>query len=205
MAERSEGKEKYDFTANLNDITISLEEMVEQDELLITRSSNNLKKCDSEQLDVQEETPVASKFLNNSLNNSSNVCGMDKFINEKNCETFNKPAKCSMDSQQNFFNHLLNEIQFLREEVRMKNIIIKSLLLSKSSKHNEQNLAIKTTNDNFLDENSVQFNICSKDDSPKGNSQGNNERSDKIALKHKTFKENLFKVYNDHTRKQENI
>ena len=25
----------------------------------------------------------------------------------------------------------------------------------------------KTTNDNFLDENSVQFNICSKDDSPK--------------------------------------
>ena len=205
MAERSEGKEKYDFTANLNDITISLEEMVEQDELLITRSSNNLKKCDSEQLDVQEETPVASKFLNNSLNNSSNVCGMDKFINEKNCETSNKPAKCSMDSQQNFFNHLLNEIQFLREEVRMKNIIIKSLLLSKSSKHNEQNLAIKTTNDNFLDENSVQFNICSKDDSPKGNSQGNNDRSDKIVLKHKTFKENLFKVYNDHTRKQENI
>ena len=57
----------------------------------------------------------------------------------------------------------------------------------------------KTTNDNFLDENSVQFNICSKDDSPKGNSQGNNDRSDKIVLKHKTFKENQFKVYNDHT------
>ena len=108
--------------------------MVEQDELLITRSSSNLNKYDSEQLDVQEESPVVSKFLNN----SSNVCGMDKFINEKNCETFNKPAKCSMDSQQNFFNQLLNEIQFLREEVRMKNIIIKSLLLSKSSKHNEQ-------------------------------------------------------------------
>ena len=87
MAERSEGKRKYDFTDNLNDITNLLEEMVEQDELLITRSSNNLKKCDSEQLDVQEETPVVSKFLNNSLNNSSNVCGMDKFINEKNCET----------------------------------------------------------------------------------------------------------------------
>ena len=97
MAERSEGKKKYDFTDNLNDITNLLEEMVEQDELLITRSSNNLKKCDSEQLDVQEETPVVSKFLNN----SSNVCGMDKFINEKNCETLNKPAKCSMDSQQN--------------------------------------------------------------------------------------------------------
>ena len=113
--------------------------MVEQDELLITRSSSNLNKYDSEQLDVQEESPVVSKFLNN----SSNVCGMDKFINEKNCETSNKPAKCSMDSQQNFFNHLLNEIQFLREEVRMKNIIIKSLLLSKSLKHNEQNLAYK--------------------------------------------------------------
>ena len=54
--------------------------MVEQDELLITRSSSSLNKCDSEQLDVQEETPVVSKFLNN----SSNVCGMDKFINEKN-------------------------------------------------------------------------------------------------------------------------
>ena len=138
MAKRSEGKEKYDFTNNLNDITNLLEELGEQDELLITRSSNNFKKCDSGQLDAQEDTPVVSKFLNNSLNNSSNICGMDKFINEKNCETFNKPAKCSMDSQQNFFNHLLNEIQFLREEVRMKNIIIKSLLLSKSSKHNEQ-------------------------------------------------------------------
>ena len=194
MAEQSEGKE-YEFTDKLNDITNLLEEMVEQDELLITRSSSNLNKYDSEQLDVQEESPVVSKFLNN----SSNVCGMDKFINEKNCETFNKPAKCSMDSQQNFFNHLLNEIQFLREEIRMKNIIVKSLLLSKSSKHNEQNLAYKTTNDNFLDENSVQFNICSKDDSPKGNSQGNNDRSDKIVLKHKTFKENLFKVCNDHT------
>ena len=31
------------------------------------------------------------------------------------------------------------------------------------------------------------------------NSQSNNEISDKIALKYKTFKENLFKVYNDHT------
>ena len=68
--------------------------MVEQDELLITRSSSNLNKCDSGQLDVQEETSVVSKFLNN----SSKVCGMDKFINGKNCETFNKPAKFSMDS-----------------------------------------------------------------------------------------------------------
>ena len=80
MAERSEGKEKYEFTENLNDVTNLLEEMVEQDELLIARSSSNLKKCDSEQLDVQEETPVVSKFLSN----SSNACGMDKFINEKN-------------------------------------------------------------------------------------------------------------------------
>ena len=44
----------------------------------------------------------------------------------------------------------------------MKNIIIKSLLLSKSSKHNEQNLAYNTTNDHFIDENFVQFNIRSK-------------------------------------------
>ena len=78
---------------------------------------------------------------------------------------------------------MLNENQFLQEEVKIKNIIIKSLLLSKSSKHSEQNLAYKTTNDNFLDENSVQFDICSKNDRPKGNSQGNNGRSDKIVLK----------------------
>ena len=81
-----------------------------------------MKNYDFEHLDVQVETPVVGKYLNNSLNNSSNLCGMDKFINEKNCETFNKPAKCSMCSQQNFFNHLLNKIQFLREGVRMKNI-----------------------------------------------------------------------------------
>ena len=81
--------------------------MVKQDELLITRSSTNLNKCGSEQLDVQEETPVVSKFLNN----SSNVSGMEKLINEKNWETLNKPVKCSTDSQQNFFNNLLNEIQ----------------------------------------------------------------------------------------------
>ena len=71
---------------------------------------------------------------------------------------------CSMDSQQNFFNHLLNEIRFRREEARMKNIIIKSLLLSKSSKYNEQNLSYKTTNDNFLDKIFVQFTTCSKND-----------------------------------------
>ena len=84
MARQSEGKEKYEFTDNLNDITNLLEEMVEQDELFITRSSSNLNKYDSEQLDVQEESPVVSKFLNN----SSNVCGMDKFINEENCKNF---------------------------------------------------------------------------------------------------------------------
>ena len=81
-----------------------------------------MKNYDFEHLDVQVETPVVGKYLNNSLNNSSDLCGMDKFINEKNCETFNKPAKCSMYSQQYFFNHLLNKIQFLREGVRMKNI-----------------------------------------------------------------------------------
>ena len=63
MAERSEGKEKYEFTDDLNDITNLLEEMVEQGELLITRSSSNLNKCGSEQLGVQKETPFVSKFL----------------------------------------------------------------------------------------------------------------------------------------------
>ena len=63
MAERSEGKEKYEFTDDLNDITNLLEEMEEQGELLITRSSSNLNKCSSEQLGVQKETPFVSKFL----------------------------------------------------------------------------------------------------------------------------------------------
>ena len=36
MAERSEVKEKYEFTDNLNDITNLLEEMVEQDELKLS-------------------------------------------------------------------------------------------------------------------------------------------------------------------------
>ena len=89
MAERSEGKETYEFTDNMNDRTNLLEEMVKQDELLITRSTTNLNKRGSEQLGVQEESPVVSKFLNN----SSNVSGMVKFINEKNCETLNKPVK----------------------------------------------------------------------------------------------------------------
>ena len=58
----------------MNNITNLLEEMVEQDELLITWSSSNLDKRDYELLDVQEETPVVNKFLNH----SSKVCGMDK-------------------------------------------------------------------------------------------------------------------------------
>ena len=74
---------------------------------------------------------------------------MEKFINEKNCETvLNKPVKCSMDSQQNFFTHLLNKIHSLWEEVKMKNIA--KMLLSKSLKDSEQNLAGKTINDNFV-------------------------------------------------------
>ena len=104
-----------------------------------------------------------------------------------------------MDSQQNFFNHLPNKIQFLREEVRMKNTIIKSLLLSKSSKHNEQNLSYKITSDNFIDKKFVQFKTRSKTDSPKGSSRVNDDRSDKINLTHKISKENLFKVNNDNT------
>ena len=46
-----------------------------------------------------------------------------------------------MDSQQNFLNYLLKKIQSLREEVRMKDVIIKSLLLLKSSKQHGQNLS----------------------------------------------------------------
>ena len=104
-----------------------------------------------------------------------------------------------MDIHQNVFNHLLNEIQFLREEVRMKNFIIKSQLISKSSKHNEKNVAHKTTDDNFLDENFVQLNIRSKNEIPIESSQGNDVRSDKIGLTHKISKENLSKVHNDYT------
>ena len=59
MAERSEGKEKYEFTYNLNDGTNLLEEMVKQDERVITRSSSNLNNFGSAQLDVHEETPVS--------------------------------------------------------------------------------------------------------------------------------------------------
>ena len=60
-------------------------------------------------------------------------------------------------------------------------------------------MSLKTTNDNFLNKNFVQFKIRSKNDSLKGSSQGNNERSDKIDLTHKTSKENLSKVYIDNT------
>ena len=79
MAQRSEGKETQEFSDNLKDRTNLLEEMVKQDELLITRPNSNLNKRDSEEQDIQEETPVVSKFLNN----SSNISGMEKFINEK--------------------------------------------------------------------------------------------------------------------------
>ena len=64
MAERTKGKETYEFTNNFNDRTNLLEEVVKQDERVIKRSNINLNKCGFEQLDVQEETPVASKFLN---------------------------------------------------------------------------------------------------------------------------------------------
>ena len=62
-----------------------------------------------------------------------------------------------MDSQQSFLNHFRKEITFLREEVRMRNIIIKNLFFSKPSKYNEQNLSYKTANNNFLDKNFIQF------------------------------------------------
>ena len=53
--------------------------MLKQDEILITRSSSNLNKCGFEQLDIQEETPVVSNFLNK----SSNISEMEKFIDGK--------------------------------------------------------------------------------------------------------------------------
>ena len=116
------------LTNNSNNKTNLLEEMIKQEELLITRSNSNLTKCGSDQLDIQEQTPVISKLLYN----SSNVSELEKFINEKSCKTaLNKPFKCYMDSQRNFFNHLLNKIQFLLEEVRIKSIIIKKIVIAK--------------------------------------------------------------------------
>ena len=125
----SKAKEKIlAFTNNSNNKTNLLEEMIKQEELLITRSNSNLTKCGSDQLDIQEQTPVISKLLYN----SSNVSELEKFINEKSCKTaLNKPFKCYMDSQRNFFNHLLNKIQFLLEEVRIKSIIIKKFVIVK--------------------------------------------------------------------------
>ena len=125
----SKAKEKIlAFTNNSNNKTNLLEEMIKQEELLITRSNSNLTKCGSDQLDIQEQTPVISKLLYN----SSNVSELEKFINEKSCKTaLNKPFKCYMDSQRNFFNHLLNKIQFLLEEVRIKSIIIKKIVIAK--------------------------------------------------------------------------
>ena len=125
----SKAKEKIlAFTNNSNNKTNLLEEMIKQEELLITRSNSNLTKRGSDQLDIQEQTPVISKLLYN----LSNVSEMEKFINEKSCKTvLNKPFKCYMDSQRNFFNHLLNKIQFLLEEVRIKSIIIKKIVIAK--------------------------------------------------------------------------
>lgn len=125
----SKAKEKIlALTNNSNNKTNLLEEMIKQEELLITRSNSNLTKCGSDQLDIQEQTPVISKLLYN----SSNVSELKKFINEKSCKTaLSKPFKCYMDSQRNFFNHLLNKIQFLLEEVRIKSIIIKKFVIVK--------------------------------------------------------------------------
>ena len=53
--------------------------MLKQNEILLTRSSSNLNKCGFEQLDIQEETPVVSNFLNK----SSNISEMEKFIDGK--------------------------------------------------------------------------------------------------------------------------
>ena len=76
----SKAKEKIlAFTNNSNNKTNLLEEIIKQEELLITRSNSNLTKRDSDQLDIQEQTPVISKLLYN----LSNVSEMEKFINEK--------------------------------------------------------------------------------------------------------------------------
>lgn len=75
-----------------------------------------------------------------------------------------------MNSQQNIFKDLLHKIQILREEGMIRNIIIKILLLSKSQRHNEQNLSYKTTNDNFPGKNFGQFKNRFKNDNPKRSS-----------------------------------
>ena len=52
--------------------------------------------------------------------NSSNVGEMENKINEKYVEKIlNKPAKCCVDSQQNFFDHCY------MKKLRMKNVIHK--------------------------------------------------------------------------------
>ena len=150
----SKAKEKIlAFTNNSNNKTNLLEEMIKQEELLITRSNSNLTKRGSDQLDIQEQTPVISKLLYN----SSNVSEMEKVINEKSCKTvLNKPFKCYMDSQRNFFNHLLNKIQFLLEEVRIKSIIIKKIVIAKMIEVQQTKFSLqRTTNNNFLDQNFV--------------------------------------------------
>ena len=76
----SKAKEKIlAFTNNSNNKTNLLEEIIKQEELLITRSNSNLTKRGSDQLDIQEQTPVISKLLYN----LSNLSEMEKFINEK--------------------------------------------------------------------------------------------------------------------------
>ena len=80
IAEQREGIIN-EYFSNLNDRSNLLEKVLKQDEILITRSSSssNLNKCGFEQLDIQEETPVVSKFLNK----SSNISEMEKFIDGK--------------------------------------------------------------------------------------------------------------------------
>ena len=57
----------------MNDRTKLLEEIVKQDELLITRSDSNLSKCGSGHMDMPEETPAVSTFLNNSFTKKEKI------------------------------------------------------------------------------------------------------------------------------------
>ena len=78
IAEQREGIIN-EYFSNLNDRSNLLEKVLKQDEILITRSSSNLNKCGFEQVDIQEETPVVSKFLSK----SSNISETETFIDGK--------------------------------------------------------------------------------------------------------------------------
>ena len=73
---------------------------------------------------------------------------------------------------------MLNEIEFLRKSEWK---ILKVCYCRNHWSIPNKNLAYKSTDNNFLDVNSAQFNICSNDDSPKRNSQSKKTADEKTS------------------------